>query len=116
MFSHLAVEAKSNDGLPKWNRLRQSKKHRIVLAKSQATGLCADPNEQEPLLPSQCSEPLEGEHALGKGTSLLPVWELMLWIGGSPGSTMLTTPRAGISSCKGFSALIPGPGNNRGGK
>lgn len=53
MLSHLAAKAKSNDGQPKWSSSRQSKKHRIVLAKTQPAGLCADPNSQEPLLQSQ---------------------------------------------------------------
>lgn len=44
VFSYLALEAKGNDGWPKWNSLRQSKKHRIVLAKFQAPRPCADPN------------------------------------------------------------------------
>lgn len=113
LLSHLAVKAKSNDGLPKWNSLRQSKKRRIVLAKSQATGraLCWPQLTGAPPTVSVL-------WALGRRTRLgqshmtiicLGINALVLVVSWK---CRLTMPRAWFNCCKGSQTL----GNNRIGK
>lgn len=110
------VKSKSNDGCPGGTAWDSPRSTELFWPSLKPQGPVLTPTNRSPSH-HQCSEPPEGERALGKDMSPLPAWELMFWIGGQgevvSWKHMLIMSQTWMSRYKGVSVPVPGPGKQQ---